>query len=85
MENGKVVKRLLEDAGRVMALNKIVNRAEINKETRFMHGQLHFWNRETDLRGGAGVLQLLLFNRVGGSPVNLQRIFHDVFEKRQLQ
>lgn len=42
-ENGKVVKRLLEGAGRIMALNKVVNRAEINKETRFMqHGQLHF-------------------------------------------
>lgn len=48
-----------------------------------MHGQLHFRAANSDLRGCAGVLRLLLFNSGEGSPVNFQRIYRRRFEKKE--
>lgn len=48
-----------------------------------MHGQLHFRAANSDLRGCAGVLRLLLFNSGEGSPVNFQRIYRRRFEKKK--
>lgn len=60
------------------------NKYKKKKEKRtFMHGQLHFRTANSDLRGSAGVLRLLLFNSGEGSPVNFQRISHDVSKKEK--
>lgn len=79
-EMGKWRKRYWTRSRYPLKQNSGINK---KKKGTFMHGQLHFRAANSDLRGSAGVLRLLLFNRGGRIVRLISSGFPTTFRKKR--